>query len=157
MLCSDISHMALLYVWRDSGVTQKHGFDLSVHMANVEAPGQPFVQMSERGPKLLDGAYDFLSGLHHETYIYRARGDKRFMYLAQAQNDWDDRLIAVDGINAPSDLHGKKMVVTSTAPCVMGNMKHSLQAGGADLDKIEFVVLDGPKNFVCRYAVEEVA
>ena len=157
MLCSDISHMPLLFVWRDSGVTQKHGFDLSVHMANVEVTGQPFVQMSERGPKLLDGTYDFLSGLHHETYIYRARGDKRFMYLAQAQNDWDDRLIAVDGVNSPSDLEGKKMVVTSTAPCVMGNMKHSLQAGGANLDKIEFVVLEGPKNFVCRDAVEEVA
>ena len=30
MLCSHISHMAFLFVWRDSGVTQKHGFDLNV-------------------------------------------------------------------------------------------------------------------------------
>ncbi|HEX6513167.1 MAG TPA: ABC transporter substrate-binding protein [Chloroflexota bacterium] len=157
MLCSDISHMPLLFVWRDSGVAQRHGFDLTVHISAVEVPGQPFVKMSERGPKLLDGTYDFLSGLHHETYIYRARGDKRFIYMAQAQNDWDDRIVAADGVSSPKDLEGKRLVVTSNAPCVMGNMKHSIQAGGADLDKIDFVVLEGPKNFVCRDAVEEVA
>lgn len=156
MLCSDISHMALLFVWEYSGVTQRHGFDLGVDISAMEVPGQPMIQMSERGPKLLDGTYDFLSGLHHETYIYRARGDKRFVYLAQAQNDWDDRIVAVDGINTPKDLEGKKLVVTSTAPCVMGNMKHSIEAGGADLNKIEFVVLDGPKGHACHDAVEEV-
>jgi hypothetical protein len=156
MLCSDVSHMPLLYVWQHSGVTQKHGFELSIHISAMEVPGQPFVAMRERGPKLLDGTYDFLSGLHHETYIYRAKGDKRFVYLAQAQNDWDDRIVATDGINRPQDLEGKKMVVTSSAPCVMGNMKHSIEAGGADLSKIEFVVLDGPRNFACRDAVDEV-
>jgi hypothetical protein len=157
MLCSDVSHMPLLYVWRDSGVAQKQGFELTVHISAMEVAGQPFIGMRERAPKLLEGAYDFLSGLHHETYIYRARGDKRFVYLAQAQNDWDDRIVAADGINRPKDLEGKKLVVTAEAPCVMGNMKHSIEAGGADLSKIEFVVLDGPKNFVCRDAVEEVA
>ena len=35
MLCSHISHMALHSVWRDSGVTQKHGFELIVDSANV--------------------------------------------------------------------------------------------------------------------------
>ena len=33
MLASEISHMPLHCVWRDSGVTQKHGFDLAVHVA----------------------------------------------------------------------------------------------------------------------------
>src|SRR5690348_5765861 len=125
MLCSDISHMALLCVWRESGVTQKHGFELTVHISNMEVPGQPMIQMSERGPKLLDGTYDFLSGLHHETYIYRARGDKRFMYLAQAQNDWDDRVVVKPGIASPKDLEGKKLIASATAPCVLGNLKHS--------------------------------
>jgi len=156
MLCSDISHMALLYVWRDSGVTQKHGFDLTVHMANVEAAGQPFIQMSERGPKLLDGTYDFLSGLHHETYIYRARGDKRFMYMAQAQNDWDDRVVAAEGINSVKDLEGKKFIIHSTAPCVFGNLKHSLEIGGANTSKIEFIELNAPRGLHCRDAVDEV-
>ncbi len=157
MLCSDISHMPLLYVWRDSGAAEKHGFELSVHIASVEVPGQPFVKMSERAPRLLDGTYDFLSGLHHETYIYRAKGDKRFVYLAQAQNDWDDRIVAAANIQSPRDLEGQKLVVTSSAPCVMGNMKHAIQVGGANLDAIDFVVLEGPKNFACRDAVEEVA
>lgn len=139
ILGSEISHMPLLLVWRDSGVTQQHGFDLTVHVANAEMEGQPFITMKERAPKLLAGEYDFLSGLHHEPYQYRARGDKRFSYLAQAQNDWDDRIIATDEIKSAKDLEGKRFMVTSRAPCVYGNLRHSLELAGADLDKIEFV------------------
>ncbi|MEE8517507.1 MAG: ABC transporter substrate-binding protein, partial [Dehalococcoidia bacterium] len=123
----------------DSGVTQEHGFDLVVDVANIDLDGQPFITMKERAPKLLGGEYDFLSGLHHEPYHYRARGDKRFAYLAQAQNDWDDRIIATDGIKSAKDLEGKKFLVTSRAPCVYGNLRHSLELAGADLTKIEFV------------------
>ena len=95
MLCSDISHMALLSVLRDSGVPQKHGFELEVDVATIPPQsGRPVRSMKERATSLLAGEYEFLSGLHHETYIYRAKGDKRFVYLGQAQNDWDDRLIA---------------------------------------------------------------
>ena len=157
MLASEISHMPLHYVWRDSGVTDKHGFKLEVHVARAEVPGQPWIEMSERAPKLLDGTYDFLSGLHHEPYFYRARGDKRFVYLAQAQNDWDDRVTATQEIRTPKDLEGKKVVVTSTAPCVYGNMRHSLQVGGADLDRIEFVVMNKRGGGGCHEAVETVA
>ena len=139
MLASDISHMPLLVVWRDSGVTQEHGFDLVVHIAGYEMSGQPFITMRERAPQLLDGTYDFLSGLHHEPYYYRARGDKRFVYLAQAQNDWDDRIIATEEIKSVKDLEGKRLIVTSRAPCVYGNLKHSLELAGADLGRIEFV------------------
>ena len=82
--------------------------------------------MKERAPKLLAGTYDFLSGLHHEPYHYRARGDKRFVYLAQAQNDWDDRVIASEQIRSAKDLEGQRFIITSRAPCVFGNLKHSL-------------------------------
>ena len=139
MLASEISHMPLHLVWRDSGVTQEHGFDLVVHAANIELKDQPFISMPERAPLLLEGSYDFLSGLHHEPYYYRARGDKRFAYLAQAQNDWDDRIIATPDIKTAKDLEGKKLIVTSRAPCVYGNLRHSLELAGADLDRIEFV------------------
>src|ERR671926_281884 len=104
LLASEISHMPLLFVWRDSGVTEKHGFTLNLNVANFDLPGQGFIEMSERAPGLLSGKYDFLSGLHHEPYQYRARGDKRFVYLAQAQNDWDDRVIATDAVKSPKDL-----------------------------------------------------
>jgi ABC-type nitrate/sulfonate/bicarbonate transport system substrate-binding protein len=136
MLASEISHMPLHLVWRDSGVTQEHGFDLVVHVANAKVGA----------PLLLDGTYDFLSGLHHEPYIYRARGDKRFSYLAQAQNDWDDRIIAREEIQTAKDLEGKKILITARAPCVYGNLRHSLELAGADLEKIEFVdvVKEGP-------------
>jgi hypothetical protein len=160
MLCSDISHMALHYVWRDSGVTQKHGFDLTVHVAGSRLPGQPDIGMKDRAPMLLDGTYDFLSGLHHETYIYRAKGDKRFVYLAQAQNDWDDSVIAAPGVNTPKDLEGKRFLVHTNAPCVLGNLKHSIELGGADLGRIEFVEL-GPRKGAgtqhCREIVEMLA
>src|SRR5437879_781530 len=104
MIASEISHMPLHYVWRDSGVTQRHGFDLEVHVCAQNIEGQPYLEMKDRAPKLLDGTYDFISGLHHEPYFYRARGDKRFVYLAQAQNDWDDRIVATQEIQSAKDL-----------------------------------------------------
>ncbi len=157
MLCSHISHMALHSVWRDSGVTQRHGFELIVDACNVPRGDQPPIGMRERAPLLLQGAYDFLSGLHHETYVYRARGDKRFVYLAQAQNDWDDRVVAQPGIRGPKDLEGQKVIVADRAPCVFGNLKHSLQIGGADLEAIEFISLDSHAPDVCHRAVAAVA
>ncbi|OPX10773.1 hypothetical protein B1964_23265 [Gordonia sp. i37] len=156
MLCSDISHMALGYVWRDSGVTQKHGFDLVTHIANSDVPGQPRIEMNERGPKVLSGEYDFMSGLHHDTYAYRSRGDKRFVYLAQAQNDWDDRLIADDSVRTPADLSGRTVVVSTSAPCVYGNLRRALEIAGADLDTITFDVWREQGTGVARRAVEAV-
>jgi NMT1/THI5 like len=157
MLSSHISHMALQYVWRDSGVTQRHGFDLEVDVCGVEIDGRPPIPMSARAPGVLDGSYHFLSGLHHETYIYRARGDKRFVYLAQAQNDWDDRVVAAQGIESAKDLEGKRVLITTSAPCVYGNLKHALQIAGADVDRIDFVKLDKEGAGACRAAVIAVA
>ena len=45
--------------------------------------------MAHRAKLALAGEIDFLSGLHHETYRERAKGEKRLTYLAQAQNNWD--------------------------------------------------------------------
>lgn len=156
MLCSDISHMPLLFVWSGSGVAEKHGFQLKVDVANVDLEGQPFVRMHERAPRLLDGTYDFLSGLHHETYVYRARGDKRFVYLAQAQNDWDDCVVASPEIQTIKDLEGKRLVFTADAPCVLGNLKHSLELGGVDLNRIEFVRGDKSDATYCKKAIDAV-
>ena len=157
MLASEVSHMPLHVVWRDSGVTQEHGFDLVVHVTNLHLDGQPFITMRERAPMLLDGTYDFLSGLHHEPYRYRARGDKRFVYVAQAQNDWDDRIVAVEEIHTAKDLEGKRLIFTADAPCVLGNLRHSLELGGADLGRIEFVHLakkyDGRDSHAAVHAV----
>jgi len=157
MLGSDISHMPLLFVWRDSGVSEKNGFTLNVDVANMQIAGQPVIGMRDRAPGLLSGKYDFLSGLHHEPYEYRARGDKRMVYLAQAQNDWDDRIIATEEIRTPKDLEGKRLMITSRAPCVMGNLRHSLEVGGADLSKIEFVTLEKSGGGGSPLAVEQVA
>src|SRR4051812_33897533 len=110
MLASSISHGPLLYVWRDSGVTQLNGFELSIDVTAVKVPGQRFIKNAERAELLLTGEYDILSGLHIEPYYYRARGDKRFVYLAQAQNDWDDRLVTTQEIKSAEDLNGKKVI-----------------------------------------------
>jgi hypothetical protein len=158
VLCSVISHMPLHYVWRDSGVTQKHGFDLTVHVSGVQMPDQRRIVNKERAPLLLDGTYDFLSGLHHETYIYRAKGDKRFIYIAQAQNDWDDVIVAAPEVQKARDLEGKRMLATGTSPCTLGNMKHALQVAGVDLGKVEFIPMErtGEPDY-CHQAVEMVA
>jgi hypothetical protein len=156
MLCSDISHMALGFVWRDSGVTQKNGFDLVTHVANSDIPGQPRIEMNERGPKVLSGEYQFMSGLHHDTYAYRARGDKRFVYLAQAQNDWDDRLVVAPGIKSLRDLEGRTIVVSTSAPCVYGNFRRALGLAGVDVDAVTFDVWREQGTKVAMRAVESV-
>lgn len=153
MLCSDISHMSLHFVFRDSGVSQKHGFELEVDITKFSQGGRRIRQMKDRAPCLLAGEYEFLSGLHHETYIYRAKGDKRFLYLAQTQNDWDDRLIARKEIREAKQLEGKK-IWTSRAPCVGGNLDHALSLAGLDTSQVEFIYGTEDRG---HEAVEKVA
>lgn len=156
MLASDVSHMAFLFVWQRSGVTQKRGFELHLDMAYVRHAGYPFVALKDRGKKLLAGEYQFLSGLHHEPYIYRARGDKRFVYLAQAQNDWDDRLVVAPGITSAAQLEGQKVMVVTSAPCVLGNLKHSLALAGARPERIQFEELANEEALGPTLALEAV-
>ncbi len=137
LLCSDLSHMPLHTIFRHSGVAEKHGLEVEVDIANMEIGGS-IIRMPDRAPALLTGKYEFLSGLHHETYIYRAKGDKRFVYLAQTQNDWDDRLIARPEFTAAKELEGKR-ILTARAPCVSGNLEESLKHAGVDASKVELV------------------
>ena len=108
MLCSDLSHMPLHTIFRHSGVAEKHGFELEVDIANIEMDGS-IITMQERAPALLAGKYEFLSGLHHETYIYRAKGDKRFVGV----NCYPDTVaVRLSGANAerlgrPADRKGR--------------------------------------------------
>jgi hypothetical protein len=130
--------MALHFTFRDSGVTQKHGFELEIDIAEVKQGNRPVRKMSDRARCLLAGDYEFLSGLHHETYVYRAKGDKRFVYLAQTQDQWDDRLIARPEIKEPKQLEGKK-IFTLQVPCVSGNLDYALRQMDVDTSKIEFI------------------
>ncbi len=154
LLCSDLSHMPLHTILRHSGVAEKHGLEVEVDIANMEMNGA-IITMPERAPALLTGKYQFLSGLHHETYVYRAKGDKRFVYLAQTQNDWDDRLIARPEIKSARQLEGKK-ILTGKAPCVGGNLEESLKRAGVDTSQIELVY--GRRKFTPPHeAVEMIA
>ncbi|MEE9145252.1 MAG: hypothetical protein V3U06_10850 [Candidatus Binatia bacterium] len=65
LLCSHVSHMPLHFVFRDSGVAQKHGFELEVDIINIKQGERPVRKMSERVSCLLAGDYEFVSGLHH--------------------------------------------------------------------------------------------
>jgi Txe/YoeB family toxin of Txe-Axe toxin-antitoxin module len=156
MLCSDISHMPLHAVWQECGAPERHGFTLQVDVANMHLPTQPFIGMKDRAPFLLEGRYEVLSGLHHDTYIYRAKGDKRFVYLAQAQNDWDDRLVVKPGVTTAADLDGGRVVLNTRAPCVYGNVRQVLRRAGADVDSIEFEIWDAPSGDVSLRAIEAV-
>src|SRR6185503_8113491 len=90
----------------------------------------------------LAGEIDFLSGLHQETYRERAKGEKRLTYLAQAQNNWDDRLVALPEIKNVNDLKGRKIVCHSKAPCVSGNLRAVLQECGLKPEEINIDVID---------------
>ena len=105
--------------------------------------------MAHRAKLALAGEIDFLSGLHHETYRERAKGEKRLTYLAQAQNNWDDRLVALPKIENVQDLRGEKIVCHSTAPCVAGNLRAVLEDCGLNPDEINIeVVKDSSGKFL---------
>lgn len=157
LLCSHVSHMPLHFVFRDSGVAQKHGFELEVDIINIKQGERPVRKMSERVSCLLAGDYEFVSGLHHETYVYRAKGDKRFVYLAQTQNTWDDRLIARPEIKDAKQLEGTK-ILTSPVPCVSGNLDRALRKAGVDTSKVEFIFSpDSTTKHPGHIAVDKVA
>ncbi len=103
-------------------------YEIDLHIVGgAKAP-----TMAHRAKLALAGEIDFLSGLHHETYRERAKGEKRLTYLAQAQNNWDDRLVAVPEIKTVEDLKGKKIVCHSKAPCVSGNLRAVLKTAGSN-------------------------
>jgi hypothetical protein len=154
--CSHVSHMPLHFTLRDSGVAQKHGFELEVDITNIRLGDRPAKNWSERSACLLAGEYEFVSGLHHEPYVYRSKGDKRLVYLAQAQNEWDDRLIARKEITEAKQLEGKK-ILTNQAPCVSGNLDHALRRAGVDTSKVEFIYPPGTELIESRWAVNRVA
>ena len=156
LLSSHISHMPLLFTLRDSGVAEKEGIELEIDIVNIPSEQKPARKMSDRVSCLLKGEYDFVSGLHHETYSYRAAGDKRFIYLAQTQNAWDDRLITSSEITRPEQLEGKR-ILTAHVPCVFGNLRMALKQAGADPDKIEFVFSGGDTKHPSHIAIEMVA
>jgi len=154
LLCSDPSHLPLHLTFQDSGVTEKYGFKLQVDSIAICRGGPPY-SLSDRAACLLAGNYEFLSGLHHEPYVYRAKGDKRFVYLAQTQNYWDDRLIARPEIKTAKQLEGKK-VLTNAAPCVAGNFAGAIRQLGVDTDKIDFIYLRGSQGEMNPLNLEKV-
>ena len=138
LLASDSSHLPFLYVFKESKVMEKYGFEIDLHIVGgAKAP-----TMAHRAKLALAGEIDFLSGLHHETYRERAKGEKRLTYLAQAQNNWDDRLVVRPEIKTVEDLKGKKIVCHSKAPCVSGNLRAVLQDCGLKPEEINMDVID---------------
>lgn len=138
LLASDASHMPLLTVFRESGVSRKYGFDIDLHLVgDALAP-----TMKHRSRLMLAGEIEFLSGLHHETYRQRASGEKRLIYLAQAQNNWDDRLLVSSNISQVTDLAGKRITCHATAPCVRGNLFAVLASCGIPADDINIVAIE---------------
>jgi hypothetical protein len=150
--------MPLHYTFRDSGIPGKYGFKLEVDIVGIPVPGRPTLDYKDRAPALLRGDYDFLSGLHHETYVYRAKGEKRLVYLAQTQNDWDDRLVGSAKVQSLKQLEGKRVIVSTLhAPCVIGNLKHALKLGGIDPEKVKFLEVQEAGGANGSLALEAVA
>jgi ABC-type nitrate/sulfonate/bicarbonate transport system substrate-binding protein len=157
MLASIISHMPLHFVWQESGVCQAEGIALEVDVADVSLNGSPPTPLRDRAERLLDGTYQFLSGLHHEPYQARAKGDPRLTFVAQAQNDWDDKLVARADITGPRDLEGTTVFLSSRARCTLGNLKGILRGYGVDTESIRFVFPEVRTPLACREAVEALA
>lgn len=155
LLCSDKSHLPLHYTLRDSQIPEKYGFRYEVDAVGVSRDGKPPRTIPERAPLLLAGEYEFLSGLHHQPYIARLKGDKRFVYLAQTQNYWDDRLLARPGIETLKQLEGKK-VLTCNVPCISGNLIKAIAQAGIDVENINFVFMEGLQGELNPANVERV-
>ena len=155
LLASDSSHLPLLTVFKECGAAEKHGLSIELHLVGgARAP-----KMADRTRLLLAGEIDFVSGVHHETYKMRAGGEKRLKYLAQTQNNWDDRLIVAPKIRALDDLRGKKIVCHAAAPCVLGNLAAVLAECGFNPDEIRIETLASKpgshREFVDRVAAGE--
>jgi NitT/TauT family transport system substrate-binding protein len=138
LLASDPSHLPFLFVFKESRVLEKYGYEIDLHIVGgAKAP-----TMAHRAKLALAGEIDFLSGLHHETYRERAKGEKRLTYLAQAQNNWDDRLVASPQVKTVQDLKGKKIISHSKAPCVSGNLRAVLGECGLAPQEIDIEARD---------------
>jgi ABC-type nitrate/sulfonate/bicarbonate transport system substrate-binding protein len=138
LLASDPSHLPFLFVFKESRVMEKYGFEIDLHIVGgAKAP-----TMAHRAKLALAGEIDFLSGLHHETYRERAKGEKRLTYLAQAQNNWDDRLVALPTIRAIEDLKDKKIICHAKAPCVAGNLRAVLETCGLRPEEIRIEAVE---------------
>ena len=95
LLASDSSHLPFLYVFKESGVMEKYGFEIDLHIVG----GAKASTMVYCVKLALVGEIDFLSGLHHEIYRERVKGEKWLTYLVQVQNNWDDRFVVLSTIN----------------------------------------------------------
>ena len=152
LLASDSSHLPLLTVFKESGVTQKYGIEIELDVVGgAKAP-----TMAHRTSLIFAGEIDFVSGLHHETYRARARGEKRLVYLAQTQNHWDDRLVVAPGIKSLEDLRGRRIVCHSKAPCVTGNFTTILKQMGFQDDEIRVEPIESMSGNL-RFYVDQVA
>jgi ABC-type nitrate/sulfonate/bicarbonate transport system substrate-binding protein len=153
LLASDSSHLPLLTVFKESGVTDKYGFEIELEVVGgAKAP-----TMAHRTSLIFAGEIDFVSGLHHETYRARSRGEKRLVYLAQTQNRWDDRLVVAPGIGGIQELRGKKIVCHSKAPCVVGNFTTILRQFGFQDDEIRIEPILSMSGNLCSYVDQVVA
>jgi len=153
LLASDPSHLPLLTVFKESGVTQKYGFEIEVDVVGgAKAP-----TMAHRTRLLLAGEIDFVSGVHHETYRARARGEKRFVYLAQTQNNWDDRLLVSPEITSIQDLKGKRILCHLKVPCISGNLAAILESCGLKRDEFEIYPIETMSGNLLAYVDRVVA
>src|SRR5258706_3621527 len=153
LLASDSSHLPLLTVFKESGVTHKYGFDIDLEVVGgAKAP-----TMAHRTKLIFAGEIDFVSGLHHETYRARSRGERRLVYLAQTQNRSDDRLVGPKALQSVDELRGKRIVCHSKAPCVTGNLKAILWQKGFKEDEIRVEAIDSMSGNLCAYVDQVVA
>lgn len=153
LLASDASHLPLLTVFKESGVARDFGFDIDLEIVGgARAP-----KMSDRARLLLSGEIDFVSGLHHDTYRARARGEKRLVYLAQTQNNWDDRLLVSPKIRTLDALKGKKIICHSSAPCVRGNLAAVLEDCGFKRDEIHIEAVENMSGSYLGYVDQVVS
>ncbi|MBI4526651.1 MAG: ABC transporter substrate-binding protein [Deltaproteobacteria bacterium] len=153
VLASDPSHLPLLTVFKESGVTQKYGFEIEIDVVGgAKAP-----TMAHRPRLLLAGEVDFVSGVHHETYKARARGEKRFVYLAQTQNRWDDRLMVSPEITSIQDLRGKRILCHLKVSCISGNLTAILESCGLNSDEFEIYPIESMSGNLQSYVDRVVA
>jgi hypothetical protein len=133
LLASDSSHQPFLYVFKESKVMEKYGFEIDLHIVGgAKAP-----TMAHRAKLALAGEIDFLSGLHHETYR-REPKVKAFDSPRPSAEQLGRPASGAAGNQTVEDPQGQEDRLPFQSSCVSGNLRAVLQDCGFEAGRNQY-------------------
>jgi ABC-type nitrate/sulfonate/bicarbonate transport system substrate-binding protein len=98
------SHVPLWKVMEVGGFLVNHGLEMD--MGSLEG------QRKRATEGLKAGAFDVVSGNHHNLYAFKALHGDPYVHIAQSNNSWrENYLVCGKGVDGLKDLKGKKVAM----------------------------------------------